>query len=131
MEELKILKLNHGKEILRILTSSQIPFRVVSINKGISYNPSLPPEISSQLDQQEVLIFEFANYTLQNAHLEGESLVFETGFGPQNFGAVVTIPVWRIATIALINPALGIFVNPFSEEEPPVTPKRSSRLVLR
>ncbi|MEO1942524.1 MAG: hypothetical protein ABGW77_06525 [Campylobacterales bacterium] len=131
MEELKILKFNHGKEVLKTLLSFQIPFRTVVINSGLNYNPPLPREIGEELNRQQVLIFEFSNYTLQNAHLEQDNLVFETGFGPQNFGSVVTIPIWRITTIGLINPALGIFVNPFSEEKPPSTPQRSGRLILR
>jgi hypothetical protein len=131
MEELKILKLNHAREILKSLISSQIPFRAVVINEGIGYNPQLPPEIGEQLNRQQVLIFEFANYTLQNAQVEGNNLVFETGFGPQNFGSVVTIPIWRVTTIGLINPNLGVFVNPFSEEDPPSSPSRNTRLILR
>jgi hypothetical protein len=57
-------------------------------------------------------------------------LRFEAGFGPQNFGAVVQLPLWRIATIFLEEMENPVFINPFSIEEPPIV-KRKERLILK
>ena len=133
LKELKLLKLKSAVQLLTQLLKSQIPFRIVVINEGVKYTPSLPSTIGKELEKREIVVFELVNYTLASGEVEGKTLRFEAGFGPQNVGAVVEVPIWRITTIVLLSPELPLFVNPFSEEEPPSSPTlhSKSRLILK
>jgi len=119
LRELKLLKLKSAIQLLTQLLESQIPFRIVVINEGVKYTPSLPSTIGKELEKQEIVVFELVNYTLASGEVEGKTLRFEAGFGLQNVGAIVEVPIWKITTIAILSPELSIFINPFSEELSP------------
>jgi hypothetical protein len=129
--EIKKLLLKHSIQIVRELLEKGIPFRVVAINKGINYTPPLPSPIGEELQKREIIVFDLVNYTLASGEVIDSTLRFEAGFGPQNVGAVVEIPLWRVTTVVLLSPELPLFVNPFSEEEPPTLSPTQNRLVLK
>jgi len=117
------------RELLELLLEVQTPFRIIVINKGIEYTPQLPPYIMKNL-RDEILIFDLAKYTLSTGQIVGRQLVFEAGFGRENVGAEVSIPLGRISTIYSFEVDASIFINPFSEEEPAETVS-NPRLVLK
>ena len=115
------IKTKHAKEVLEILLNNQDAFSILSNLEDISFNPILPQHISSNFS--EVILFTLANYTLQSAYIDKESLIFEAGFGEENFGSVVTVPLDSI--IQITQDETPLFVNvsaTLPKEEKPKNP---------
>jgi len=104
------MKTQHAKDVLYFLLLNKEEFSVVAYLKAISFNPTLPKEIMENFD--EAILFILANYTLQSAHIKDDNLIFEAGFGKENFGSEVTIPLSNI--IQIIQNNTPLFVNPFA-----------------
>jgi hypothetical protein len=107
-EEFRKIKEAHAKELLDFMLKNSEDFEIVCNTKEVSFNPELPKHISSAFG--ELIIFALANYTLQSAHFENDNLVFEAGFGEENFGSVVSVPIYAIVQITEQNAPL--FINP-------------------
>jgi len=91
--------------ILKFLLTQNTPFVIVCTTNVISFNPSVPKEI---IEFKEQTIFNIANYTLESAILNKTTLTIETGFGSENFGSILTIPLEAINQIAHNNNLLAI-----------------------
>ena len=104
------IKKEHAKEILYLLLDNKEEFSVIAYLKAISFNPTLPKHIMEEFD--DAILFILANYTLQSAHIKDDTLIFETGFGKENFGSKVSIPLTNIIQILQNNTPL--FINPFA-----------------
>jgi len=115
------LKIKHAKEILALLIAAQDEFDILCSLDGVEFNPTLPPHISSAF--KDVILFSLANYTLSTATIDGDNLVFEAGFGEENFGSVVSVPIGNIIQITQEETPLFINVSatlpkPKKEEKP-------------
>ena len=104
------IKKEHAKEILYLLLDSKEEFSIVAYLKAISFNPTLPKHIMENFE--EAILFILANYTLQSAHIKDDTLIFEAGFGKDNFGSEVSIPLANI--IQIIQNNTPLFINPFA-----------------
>jgi hypothetical protein len=89
-----IIKSNYY--ILNFLLSQNIDFYMVCYVNVIDFNPPVP---SSIVEFDETTLFKIANYTLESAELNNNSLIIETGFGRENFGSILTIPLEAIYQI--------------------------------
>ena len=65
----------------------------------VSFEPELPEDIASTFRQ--MTLFFLAGYTFESARLEGDYLVFEAGFGAENFGSVVSVPLLSILQVII------------------------------
>jgi len=118
------LKEKHAKEILSFLLDLQEEFSIVCAYEGIDFSPKLPEHISSAF--KDVIIFILANYTLSTAKIEGENLIFEAGFGEENFGSVVTVPIENI--IQILEDETPLFINVAATLPKPKKPKNPFEL---
>lgn len=105
--EFRELKTKHAKELLYLLLEINKPFNILCSLEGIEFNPVLPKHISSAF--KDVIIFALANYTLESAHIENNTLIFEAGFGEENFGSVVSVPIENI--IQITEDETPLFIN--------------------
>jgi hypothetical protein len=105
--EFRNLKTKHAKDILYLLLDINEPFNILCNLDGITFNPQLPKHISSAF--KDVIIFALANYTLESAHIENNNLIFEAGFGEENFGSLVTVPIENI--IQITEEDTPLFIN--------------------
>ncbi len=87
------------KEMIEFLLERDIPFGLLCNIEYVTFDPPLPPELSSQL--QSVTLFAIAGYTFDSFEIEEHSLSFEAGFGPQNFGSVVSMPTLAVMQIVV------------------------------
>ena len=62
--------------------------------KHISFIPQLPLSIKDTFD--ETVLFILSGYTFESATLEEDTFSFEAGFGSENFGSTVTVPILAI-----------------------------------
>ena len=63
----------------------------------VSFEPPLPENISAEF--RTLTLFFLAGYTFDTARVENNSLVFEAGFGPDNFGSFVSVPLLSIIQV--------------------------------
>ena len=124
LEIFRDLKKQHAKEILAFLLAEKEEFDILCSTSDINFNPSLPKHISSAFG--DIILFSIANYTLQSAKINNETLEFEAGFGEENFGSIVTVPLDAILQIT--KDATPLFINITATIPKPKKPKNPFEL---
>ena len=120
-QEFRTLMKEHILKMITYLFNSDQEFSVACEISVVHFEPSLPSEIHSSLP--EVTLFMLANYSFETASLEDEYLSFEAGFGPENIGALVQIPIVAIKQVfvgeypVLINVSPSSLIEEIEEEE--------------
>ena len=100
-------------EVIDYLLASNEEFSITANIKGVKFNPPIPEPIAKAFAQYTM--FTLANYTYESIVLTDTHISFETGFGEENFGSVVTIPLYAIFQI-VINESI-LFLNPTATVE--------------
>jgi hypothetical protein len=93
------LMLRHSEELISYLFEQEQNFGVLCKIEQISFTPPLPDSIQKEL--HAVTLFFLAGYTFESAHIQDDMLVFEAGFGSENFGSVVEVPLLSILQIII------------------------------
>jgi len=106
--EYKDIVENQIYEIIEFLLNKEQEFSITANIKGVSFNPEIPESIAESF--QHFTLFTLANYTYTTVELSETHVSFETGFGAENFGSVVTIPLNAIFQIVIDDSIL--FLNP-------------------
>jgi len=120
INDLRVIKLKHAKEILSLLLAKEYEFDILCVTDKVSFNPPLPEHITSAFG--EMILFSLANYTLQSAKIENDNLIFEAGFGEENIGSVVSVPIKHILQITHNETPLFINITATFEEPKPKNP---------
>ncbi len=81
----------------------------------VEFEPPLPEHI--QKTMPIVTLFMLANYSFESASLDDDYLRFEAGFGNENFGSLVQIPLLAIKHIYVGEYPILINVTSPQEEE--------------
>ncbi len=97
----------HIVDILSHLFEKDQSFGVLCKIETLSFDPELPNEITSEF--RPMTLFFLAGYTFESARIEKNTLIFEAGFGTDNLGSVVTVPLLGIMQIIIDE--TPIFVN--------------------
>lgn len=97
----------HCEEIIRYLLNTSTEFGIVCDTSEIRFDPILPKEIAKTI--KPVALFMLAGYSFESASLADDTLVFEAGFGSENFGALVEVKIEQIIQIAIED--TPIFIN--------------------
>jgi stringent starvation protein B len=96
-EEYKALITEHISKTISFFFEKQQEFSVACQVKHIVFLPELPQDIQKSFD--EVVLFIVSGYSYESAHLDDVAFSFEAGFGSDNFGSTVTIPLLAIKQI--------------------------------
>lgn len=95
-------------EVIEYLINKDQEFSVTANINGVQFNPEIPSAISDNFSQ--FTLFSLKNYTYDTLVLTESSISFEAGFGAENFGSMVTIPLYAIFQIVIDESIL--FINP-------------------
>ncbi|BCD62753.1 hypothetical protein NitYY0826_C1636 [Nitratiruptor sp. YY08-26] len=125
-EEFAVILKNHAIDIITYLFEKNQEFGVLVEISSVTFEPELPKNIYEQLP--EFTLFLLMNYTYESARLEEGKLVFEAGFGAENFGSVVTVPIE--AVLQIIVDETPIFVNLTASLAKKQQPKNSMEALL-
>ena len=98
----------HAYEILKSLKQSDTTFSIIVSTEFISFTPALPKNIKATFD--DIALFDIGGYAQESLEVLPDRVIFETGFGKENFGSVLDIPMYAVAQI--IVEKLPIFTNP-------------------
>ncbi len=97
----------HIAEIIEYLIGRGQFFSILTNIAHVTFEPPLPKEIRSHF--KPITLFVIAEYTFESCHTDGEYLYFEAGFGQENIGSVVTLPLTSI--VQIIIDETPIFIN--------------------
>jgi len=104
---------NQIYEIIEFLLNKEQEFSITANINGVSFNPDIPESIATSFSH--FTLFTLANYTYSTIELSDTHISFETGFGAENFGSVVTIPLSAVFQIVIDESIL--FLNPTATVE--------------
>ena len=87
----------HILNIIEFLFEEEQEFGVACEIEFVKFDPPLPKEIIKSLPT--ITLFMLANYSFESASIDDEYLQFGAGFGAENFGSFVRIPILAIRQI--------------------------------
>ena len=96
-KEYKALMTEHISKTIAYLFSKNQEFAIACEIEHIDFNPPLPATIMESFN--DIVLFVLSGYTFESAKLEEEYFIFEAGFGEENFGSTVTIPLLAIKQV--------------------------------
>ncbi|MCX6073608.1 MAG: hypothetical protein NTY39_04735 [Campylobacterales bacterium] len=82
-------------------------FSILCKIESVTFDPPLPKLISDEF--RAMTLFFLAGYTFESARIDEDMLIFEAGFGQENIGSFVSIPLLSIVQIIIDD--TPIFVN--------------------
>jgi len=100
-------------EVIEYLINNNEEFSITANINGVDFNPEMPESISKNFSQ--FTLFTLSNYTYESIILTEKNITFEAGFGSENFGSHVTIPLYAIFQIVIEESIL--FLNPTATVE--------------
>ena len=89
--EYRTLMEEHISKTIHYLFSKDQEFAIACEIKNVSFNPELPSSIMKTFN--ESVLFVISGYTYETATLEDGYFYFEAGFGDENFGSTVSVPL--------------------------------------
>ncbi len=98
---------DHITDIIALLLDRGEFFSILTNIHNIEFDPPLPPHISETF--KPITLFVIAEYTFESCYIDEEFLTFEAGFGSENIGSLVKVPIGSIVQIVLGE--TPIFIN--------------------
>ena len=90
-------------------------FGILCKIEEVDFNPPLPEDINSEF--RPLTLFFLAGYTFETAKIEEGYLVFEAGFGSDNIGSIVTVPLLSIMQVIVDETPIFINLSVYKEKE--------------
>ena len=112
-EKYTTLMSQHIQDLLIFLFEQEQNFGILCKIEHLTFDPELPEHIRSEF--RPMTLFFMAGYTFESARLQDNMLLFEAGFGEENIGSFVQVPLLSIMQI--IVDETPIFVNLASPKE--------------
>ncbi len=95
--EYRALMQEHIYKTIAYLFSKDQDFAIACEIKHVTFDPPLPQEISDSF--QDTVLFVLNGYTYESAKLDESVFGFEAGFGSENFGSNVSMPLLAIKQV--------------------------------
>ncbi len=97
----------HIEDVIGYLFEKDVNFSILTNISEVDFNPPLPTYITDNF--KPITMFVLAGYTFESAEIEEGVLSFEAGFGNENIGSVVSIPL--LAILQILIEETPIFIN--------------------
>ena len=97
----------HLIQTIHYLFEKEQEFAIACQVNHLSFSPELPEAIKETF--KDTVLFVLSGYTYQSAKIEEKTFTFEAGFGNENFGSLVSVPLLAIKqlfvgeTLVMIN----------------------------
>jgi len=101
------------QDVIIMLFEKEQNFGILCKIEDVSFYPELPEEMMHEF--RPLTLFFLAGYTFETAHIENDILIFEAGFGSDNFGSVVSVPL--VSILQVIVDETPIMINVAIEKE--------------
>ncbi|MDA7818404.1 hypothetical protein N9A28_09465 [Sulfurimonas sp.] len=110
----KLMKKNIQDMMIHLFDKER-NFGILCKIDDISFEPSLPEDINAEF--RPMTLFFLAGYTFDTAKIVDDTLVFEAGFGADNFGSVVSVPLLSIIQVIVDETPLLINLATYKKDE--------------
>ena len=120
----------HIADILELLMQRGQFFSILTNIAHVTFDPPLPSHIKTHF--KPITLFVVAEYTFESSSIDDEYLYFEAGFGQDNVGSVVTVPLTAIVQILIEE--TPVFINlamEILEERKEIKIKKSTNIFLK
>ena len=87
----------HIEKTIGYLFNKNQEFSLACEIKHVHFNPELPSSIKETF--KDIVLFVLSGYTYETAKLDAGYFSFEAGFGSENIGSTVTLPLLAIKQI--------------------------------
>lgn len=101
------------KDVVVFLLNKNQEFSITANVDKVEFEPELPEVIKKQLPKYSLFIL--SNYTYTTVAINEQYISFEAGFGSENFGSQVKIPLFSIFQIVVDESIL--YLNPVATVE--------------
>ena len=109
--EYKALMEDHINRTILYLFEKDSEFAIACEIQHITFSPELPVNVLETF--KETVLFILSGYAFETAKLEEGYLSFEAGFGENNFGSTVNVPLLAIKQLFVgDNPIVMNFAQP-------------------
>jgi len=92
--EYRTLMKEHIRKTIIYLFDQAQDFAIACETKHVTFDPELPADIKETFN--ETVLFVISGYTYESAKVDEEYFMFEAGFGSENFGSTVRVPLLAI-----------------------------------
>ena len=92
--EYRSLMQDHIKKTIEYLFKKNQEFDIACEVKYVKFEPELPSNIKDTFN--DTVLFILSGYTFETAKLEEDIFYFEAGFGDDNFGSTVAVPLLAV-----------------------------------
>lgn len=103
------------QELITLFFQKEQNFGILCKIEDVSFEPGLPESINTEF--RPLTLFFLAGYTFETARIENNLLIFEAGFGSDNFGSMVSVPLLSILQIIIDETPVLINISAYKEEE--------------
>ncbi len=118
---------DHIEKTIGYLFNKNQEFALACEIKHVNFTPELPSDIKETFN--ETVLFVLSGYTYETSKLEAGYFSFEAGFGSENFGSTVTVPLLAIKQVFVgDNPIIFNLATPEDKEK--VSKKSSMEALL-
>jgi hypothetical protein len=107
----------HMQELIIHFFQKEQNFGILCKIEDALFEPSLPEEIVSEY--RPLTLFFLAGYTFETAHVQDDNLIFEAGFGTENFGSLVRVPLVSIMQVIVDETPVMINLATYQPEDKP------------
>ncbi|HEX5623923.1 MAG TPA: hypothetical protein VFX57_05745 [Sulfuricurvum sp.] len=113
----------HIRDMLIYLFENEQNFGILCKIEHLTFDPPLPSHISQEF--RALTLFFLAGYTFESARLDNDVLYFEAGFGQENIGSLVSVPLLSIVQIIIDDtPAFVNLAIPAERSQPATIEKQ-------
>jgi hypothetical protein len=125
-QKFKELMQEHILKTIEYMFDANQEFGIACEVQNVHFNPILPTNIRVSLP--EITLFMLANYSFESAKLDEDFLSFEAGFGSENFGALIEIPILAIKQLFVGEYPILMNMATFSPTTPSTEPKEKEEV---
>jgi hypothetical protein len=90
---------NHLRDMLIYLFENNQNFGILCKIDHVTFDPILPKHINDEF--RPMTLFFLGGYTFESARIDNDTLIFEAGFGQENVGSFVSVPLLSIVQIII------------------------------
>ncbi len=91
-----MMKRHIGELVVHFFEQEQ-NFGILCKVDDVQFEPALPESIKTEF--RSLTIFFLAGYTFETARIDDDFIIFEAGFGADNFGSLVSVPLLSIMQV--------------------------------
>ena len=114
--EYRSLMQDHIEKTIGYMFEKNQEFAIACEIKHVHFTPELPESIKETFN--DTVLFIVSGYTFETAKLEAGILYFEAGFGDDNFGSTVAVPLLAIKQLFVgDNPIVLNLAHPADNKE--------------